>query len=114
MSAGDLHILRIRNGASHIAELESREPSLKGLQAAQTLFRKRFSDTPPHQDEATLMNELVGIEPDPLPQAEALATERANRVVEKLTASPDISPDRLTITDDQITSGKEAKRMADG
>lgn len=53
------------------------------------------------------MKELVGVEPDPLPQAEALAAERANIVVEKLTPSPDISPDRLTIADDQITSGKE-------
>lgn len=108
ISARDLNMLRIRKVASRIAELEAREPSLKGGKAAQSLYQERFPDKQPPQEEVKLMQELVAVEPETIEHATALAGKRADLFMEKLTTSPGITRNRLHLAKLRMTSHKEA------
>jgi hypothetical protein len=97
ISAEDLHMLRIMAVTSRIATFEKEQSLSKGPEAAQALYREKFPEKTPPDEEVALLQELVAIEPDPKERAVALASERATIVMDRLAKSQEISANRLQI-----------------
>ena len=112
LSAEDLHMLRIMAVTSRIATFEKEQSLSKGPEAAQTFYRETFPEKTPPDQEVALLEELVAIEPVPRERVAALASERANMLMARLTASQGISQDRLKIdTWREISSGGDVGRL---
>ena len=99
ISAEDLHMLRIMAVTSRIATFEKEQSLSKGPEAAQALYREKFPEKTPPDEEVALLQELVAIEPDPKERAVALASDRATIVMDRLAKTQEISANRLHIDD---------------